>query len=384
MGILNQSLLSSFGPTTYYEVNGNGVDGSEDNGDGQAFNLDGYHAKLMARIDTNYDVKYKTQIYYNDILIYDTGYSGATKIGNSYSNNNIYGPKNWPPATTRYTTFQKSLNPGDEDDEQTVYAGAPRGGSGSTAKKGAYLFPDIHHEAVKNGEIFPNSNTNIENNLQGGSHFLIGDYKQRIKVTNYTQYDDENNPPYSGEEAPTVYTYYYELIKLSSPPPIYRNTIAIEDSSDNDFNDLVICLKSGDGFFTGTVEQNNSAPTEKSYSYTEETTAYTKDWSRFVQHSFVANTTGTYVFQVRRESGDTPNILLHPGSGTASGVTTAIGNLAIIQPGSNYVHQDRTFTLNAGTYEVATGLVSTSGITTNPNAHAHVRSVDANYWPMIF
>ena len=372
MGTLNESLLISFGPTTYYEVNGNGVDGSPDNGDGQAFNLDGYHAKLCSRIATNLDVEYKTQIFYNDILIYDTGYSDTTKIGNSY-NNNIRGPKNWPPPTTSYTTFQKSF----DEDEIEVY-------NGSTAKKGAYLFPDIHHEAVKNGETFPNSNTNIENNLQGGSHFLIGDYKQRIKVTNYTGYDEDESPPYSGETAPVVYIYYYELIKLSSPPPIYRNSIAIEDSSDDDFNDLVVCLKSGDGFFTGTVQQNNSAPTGKSYSYTEGTTTYTKDWSRFVQHSFVANTTGTYVFQVRREAGDTPNLLLHPGSGSASGVTTAIGNLAIIQPSSNYVHQDRTFTLNAGTYEVATGLEVSSGITTNPNAHAHVRSIDVNHWPMIF
>ena len=371
MGTLNESLLISFGPTTYYEVNGNGVDGSPDNGDGQAFNLDGYHAKLCSRIATNLDVEYKTQIFYNDILIYDTGYDGTTKIGNSY-NNNIRGPKNWPPPTTSYTTFQKSF----DEDEIEVY-------NGSTAKKGAYLFPDIHHEAVKNGETFPNSNTNIENNLQGGSHFLIGDYKQQITVTNYTDYDDDMEV-FTGEAPPVVYNYYYELIKLSSPPPIYRNSIAIEDSSDDDFNDLVVCLKSGDGFFTGTVQQNNSAPTGKSYSYTEGTTTYTKDWSRFVQHSFVANTTGTYVFQVRREAGDTPNLLLHPGSGSASGVTTAIGNLAIIQPSSNYVHQDRTFTLNAGTYEVATGLEVSSGITTNPNAHAHVRSIDVNHWPMIF
>ena len=370
MGIVNQSLLLSFGPTTYYEVNGNGVDGSPDNGDGQAFDLDGYHAKLMSRIDTNFNVKYKTQIYYNDILIYDTGYSGATKIGNSYSNNYIRGPKNWPPATTSYTTFTKSLDPGDDDDEQEVY-------NGSTAKKGAYLFPDIHHEAVKNGETFPNSNTNIENNLQGGSHFLIGDYKQKITVTNYTGYDGDEDPPYSGETAPVVYTYYYELIKISSPPPIYRNSIAIEDTSattgDNDFNDLVVCLKSGDGFFTGTVKPNTTTPVEKEYTISG--SSYSGDWSRFTGHSFVANTTSTYVFQVRREAGNTNRLLLHPGSGTAT-----TGNFAVIVPVGNYTHEEQSFTLNAGTYEVA----MTSNNNYNGNAMAHVRSIDANYWPAIF
>tara|TARA_B100000963_G_scaffold287567_1_gene256767 strand:- start:96 stop:1220 length:1125 start_codon:yes stop_codon:yes gene_type:complete len=374
MGILNQSLLSSFGPTTYYEVNGNGVDGSGYNGNGQAFNLDGYHAKLMSSIDTNYDVKYKTQIYYNDILIYDTGYSGSIKFGNAYSTPFSIGPKNWPPATTQYTTFTKTLDPGDDDDEQTVYAGAPlNNGTGSTAKKGAYLFPDIHHEAVKNGETFPNSNTSIENNLQGGSHFLIGDYKQRIKVTNYSQYDEDESPPYWGEQAPTVYTYYYELIKLSSPPPIYRNTIAIEDSSDNDFNDLLVCLKSGDGFFTGTVKPNSTAPIIKEYTYGGAGSGV--DWTRFVQHSFVANTTGTYVFQVRRRASDTNRLLLHPGSGNPT-----TGNFAIIVPAGDYTHQDRSFTLNAGTYQVAL----TSDNDYNLSAHAHVRSIDVNYWPMIF
>ena len=382
MGILQQQLISSFGPTRHYEVNGNAYSGTGQTGNGQAYNNDGYSARLISnvyRTGNSFPVRYKTEIWYKDTLIHDSGYSTSIGIGNypPVHNTTVRGPKNWPPPTTTYSEYQKNWDHLEDDAETDVY-------NGSTAKKGAYLFPDIHQHSVKNGYSFPNSNSSIENTLQGGSHFLLGDYKTQITTTNWQYYDEEEMSPYYNEEPPTTVTYYYEVIKLCSPPPIYRNSIAIEDHTDDDFNDLVVCLKSGDGFFTGTVEQNNSAPTEKSYSYTEETTAYTKDWSRFVQHSFVANTTGTYVFQVRRESGDTPNILLHPGSGTASGVTTAIGNLAIIQPGSNYVHQDRTFTLNAGTYEVATGLVSTSGITTNPNAHAHVRSVDANYWPMIF
>ena len=375
MGILQQQLISSFGPTRHYEVNGNAYSNTDGTtGSGQAYNNDGYSARLISnvyRTGNSFPVRYKTQIWYKDTLIHDTGYSTDVRVGNypPVHNTTVRGPKNWPPPTTTYSQYQKNWSHLEDDAETDVY-------DGSTAKKGAYLFPDIYQEAVKNGETFPNSNTNIENTLQGGSHFLLGDYKTQITTTNWQYYDEDETPPYFNEEPPTTVTYYYEVIKLCSPPPIYRNSIAIEDTSsatgDNDFNDLVVCLKSGDGFFTGTVKQNTTTPVIKEYTYTG---GFEEDWTRFTGHSFVANTTGTYVFQVRKNADNTNRLLLHPGSGNASA-----GNFAKIVPAGNYTHQDRSFTLNAGTYQVA----MTTNNSYNLNAMAHVRSIDANYWASLF
>ena len=369
MGIIQQQLISSFGPTRHYEVNGNAYSGTGQTGNGQAYNNDGYSARLISnvyRTGNSFPVRYKTEIWYKDTLIHDSGYSTSIGIGNypPVHNTTVRGPKNWPPPTTTYSEYQKNWDHLEDDAETDVY-------NGSTAKKGAYLFPDIHQHSVKNGYSFPNSNSSIENTLQGGSHFLLGDYKTQITTTNWQYYDEEEMSPYYNEEPPTTVTYYYEVIKLCSPPPIYRNSIAIEDHTDDDFNDLIVCLKSGDGFFTGTVKPNTTTPQITEYTYTG---GFEVDWSRFVQHSFVANTTGTYVFQVRRRAGNTNRLLLHPGTGNASA-----GNFALIVPAGDYVHQDRSFTLNAGTYQLA----MTSNNSYNTNAMAHVRSIDANFWPSI-
>ena len=118
----------------------------------------------------------------------------------------------------------------------------------SVAQPRHYLIPDVHYDVIKNGiSIVSNSppfSSNIEDTLPAGSHFLLGDLKTETSFN------------LGGVPGRFSRHYYFSLIRLNNPPPIYRNSLALEDSSDNDFNDLIVTVTSGSGFFTGDVKEN--------------------------------------------------------------------------------------------------------------------------------
>ena len=180
-----------------------------------------------------------------------------------------------------------------------------------------------------------------------GAHFLIGDYQFRRVTNSLSSTSKRWSYDYGSGNYGTDYSsgdarWYWDVIKLSCPPSIYRNTLAYEDSSDADFNDGVFILKEGDGFFTGGFLKNSTQPTSKSYTYG----STTSNWGYFSGNSFVANTTGTYKFNILKRASRVTKLLLHKGSGT--------NDFALIDTGSgNSITNDVTFTLNAGTYEVA-------------------------------
>ena len=302
---------------------------------------------------------YYMKIYYNSQLIYD---SGTDDLVDDNGN-----PVNWPPPASTYQDVSGSY--GGQD---IVSASALNNSGSQSATQDFYILPDIHYDSIKNGITFPNSNTTIENTIQAGSHFALGSHQETRFLVG----------------ANAVIKSYYGITKLNSPPTIYRNTLAVDDGgvgSDEDFNDAVFVLKKGDGFFTGETTISGGLGTNNltttPYSYPGGTN---QNWSK-THNTFVANTTGRYEFQVKRDAGIKNKILLHPGSGTSSGPnggsSTQSSNWAIIEPGSADVSTVNVTldNLQAGTYEVA--LRSDNAV--RNGARLHVRHIDINKYPTL-
>jgi len=297
---------------------------------------------------------YFMKIYYNSTLIFDTGNSTDTENGN---------PINWPPPQNAYGT--ETIGPGNRQVKSPELVPFTNN-EGAPFKH--YILPDVHYELIKNG-ININGNTTIENQIQAGSHFALGSYRSTIKI-------DED-----GAE-PTLKS-YYGITKLSSPPFIYRNTVAVDDGgvssgSDEDFNDAVFTLIEGDGFFKGGKTVKSDALLEglsdKDYAYSGQG-AGDQTWSKSTI-TFVANETGTFKFEVRREASSADKILLHPGSGTPNA-----GYFATIEPSDNNSQVTRTLnTLQSGTYEVALRVNNNE----SNNSRIQVRHIDINNYPTMF
>ena len=342
-----------------YEVSNFPTDGSEFQ------NLD-YVVILGVKFSgfSNNFAGYFMKIYYNSTLIFDTGNSTATRGGN---------PVNWPPPQNAYGT--ETIGPGNRQVKSAELV------SSSSTLLGAaqdfYILPDIQYESIKNETTFPNNNTTIENTIQAGSHFALGSHQSTIKI--------------EGDQIEPSLKSYYGITKLSSPPTIYRNTLAVDDGglssgSDQDFNDAIFVLKKGDGFFTGKTTIAGGLGTgslgDEPYSYPGNVN---QNWSK-TYNTFVANTTGRYEFQVKRDAGRKNKILLHPGTGTGTasgdngGSSTLSSNWAIIEPGGNPSTVNVTLiNLQAGTYEVALR----SNNATREEARLHVRHIDINKYPTL-
>tara|TARA_Y100000592_G_scaffold15457_1_gene22606 strand:- start:1774 stop:3780 length:2007 start_codon:yes stop_codon:yes gene_type:complete len=237
----NHLTLNTFGETEVYNVNLSSFSSDLY----PHHQLNGNHVRLSSFVD---DIQttpsYRTRIYYDDVLIFDTGSSEAVDV---YGN-----PLNWPPKATysNGSTTRLQLDyPSDTANGRTFKVAFKfhdiGEGNQEFSQPRHYLIPDVEYDVIKNGTTFPGSNTTIENTLPAGSHFLLGDYQTSTSLT--------NNSDFPGE---VERNYYFSLIRLNNPPPIYRNSLALEDSTDNDFNDLIVTVTSGSGFFTGDVTEN--------------------------------------------------------------------------------------------------------------------------------
>lgn len=283
---------------------------------------------------------YYTFIYYNGTLLW---YSGASTSLDSSGN-----PINWPPPANQYESI--SLGGRSIKTAKVVPLTNYHG-----AQQQYYLLPDIHYESIKNGITFPSSNTTIENTIQAGSHFRLGLYANNIRWDNETGAKDLT---------------YYGITKFASPPLIYRNSIAVEDGADTDFNDVIATLTSGDGFFTGTVQKNTTAPTQQSYTYG----TTTANWGKFSGNTFILNISGNITFKIRRDASVQNKILLYKGSSS--------GQYAEIIPNSGSESSvDVTFSnMEAGTYQVACQV----GGNYSSNQHVMIRNIDINKYPSIY
>ena len=362
MSILTQSLLSSFGATRHFDYT-NTTSGAPSGSGGWSSSsgvlaAGGTYAELRVTMS---GPQYQFRLYYNGGLIFDTGLSGAR------SSNGM--PKNWPPPKRGGSNPQGNNPPNDEgdnngygdhdvysetdDDEDfstdhtwykvPVYSGSGgySGGytGGNNVKEFSYLGPDLYWGNLS----YIGSSSSYNSYVHDGAHFLIGDYQFR-RVTNSLnsvskRWSLNGDVDYSSGDG----RWYWDVIKLSCPPSIYRNTLAYEDSNDADFNDGVFILKEGDGFFTGGFLKNSTQPTSKSYTYG----STTSNWGYFSGNTFVANTTGTYNFTILRRAGSLPKMLLYKGSGSNDNAELVAGS------GGNSIRNNVIFTLNAGTYEVA-------------------------------
>ena len=358
--LITQSLLSSFGATRHFDytnTTSGAPSGSGGWAGGSVLAAGGTYAELRVTMPNR---QYQFRLYYNGGLIFDTGLSGAR------SSNGM--PKNWPPPKRGGSNPQGNNPPNDEgdnngygdhdvysetdDDEDfstdhtwykvPVYSGSGgySGGytGGNNVKEFSYLGPDLYWGNLS----YIGSSSSYNSYVHDGAHFLIGDYQFR-RVTNSLnsvskRWSLNGDVDYSSGDG----RWYWDVIKLSCPPSIYRNTLAYEDSTDADFNDGVFVLKEGDGFFTGGFLKNSTQPTPKSYTYG----GTTASWGYFSGNTFVANTTGTYKFNILKRASRVTRLLLHKGAGS--------NDFALIDTGSsNSITNDVTFTLNAGTYEVA-------------------------------
>ena len=361
MAILTQSLISSFGATRHFDYT-NTTSGAPSGSGGWSSSsgvlaAGGTYAELRVTMS---GPQYQFRLYYNGGLIFDTGLSGARSSKGM--------PKNWPPPLRGGQNPQGNNPPNDEGDnngygDHDVYSqtqddeddsidptwykvpvyngsGGYSGGytGGNNVKEFSYLGPDLYWGNLS----YIGSSSSYGSYVHEGAHFLIGDYQFR-RVTNSLsstskRWSYNGDVDYSAGDA----RWYWDVIKLSCPPSIYRNTLAYEDTTDADFNDGVFVLKEGDGFFTGGFLKNTTQPVSKSYTYG----GTTANWGYFSGNSFVANTTGTYKFNILKRANRVAKLLLHKGSDT--------NDYALIDSGSsNSITNDVTFTLNAGTYEVA-------------------------------
>ena len=240
----NHLTLNTFGETEVYNVNLSSFSSDLY----PHHQLNGNHVRLSSFVD---DIQttpsYRTRIYYDDVLIFDTGSSEAVDV---YGN-----PLNWPPKATysNGSTTRLQLDyPSDTANGRTFKVAFKfhdiGEGNQEFSQPRHYLIPDVHYDVIKNGiSIVSNSppfSSNIEDTLPAGSHFLLGDLKTETSFN------------LGGVPGRFSRHYYFSLIRLNNPPPIYRNSLALEDSTDNDFNDLIVTVTSGSGFFTGDVTEN--------------------------------------------------------------------------------------------------------------------------------
>ena len=371
MAILTQSLLSSFGATRHFDYT-NTTSGAPSGSGGWSggsgvLASGGTYAELRVYKPANWNNQYQFRLYYNDGLIFDTGLSNSVNPKGQ--------PKNWPPPLRGGQNPQGNNPPQDEGDSNgygdhdvydetdndegsstdfewykvPVYTG--NGGISGTAvggnnvKEFSYLGPDLYWG---NNLSYIGSSSSYDSYVHKGAHFLIGDYQFRRTTVSLNSSSKRWSYDFGSGHYGTDYTsgdarWYWDVIKLSCPPSIYRNTLAYEDSTDADFNDGVFILKEGDGFFTGGFLKNSTSPTSKSYTYG----TTTSNWGYFSGNTFVANTTGTYKFNILRRAGNLPKMLLYKGSGSNDHAEL------VADSGSNSIRNNVTFTLNAGTYEVA-------------------------------
>ena len=371
MAILTQSLLSSFGATRHFDYT-NTTSGAPSGSGGWSggsgvLASGGTYAELRVYKPANWNNQYQFRLYYNDGLIFDTGLSNSVNPKGQ--------PKNWPPPLRGGQNPQGNNPPQDEGDSNgygdhdvydetnndednstdfewykvPVYTG--NGGYSGTAVRGnnvkefSYLGPDLYWG---NNLSYIGSSSSYNSYVHEGAHFLIGDYQFRRTTVSLNSSSKRWSYDYGSGNYGTDYSsgdarWYWDVIKLSCPPSIYRNTLAYEDSNDADFNDGVFILKEGDGFFTGGFLKNSTSPTSKSYTYG----TTTSNWGYFSGNSFVANTTGTYKFNILRRASSLPKLLLYKGQGSNDYAEIVAGS------GSSSIRNDVSFTLNAGTYEVA-------------------------------
>ena len=232
----NHLISNTFGETELYKVNFPLDYRNQYNETGSTYVLLENYRNTNELVQ-NPVVEYRTRILYKGVKIFDTGYSSAVDEN--------YNPLNWPPKATDNTgssnypgaTFLSTGNTGAGKAAYKLHSN----GRIEEAQPRHYLIPDVHYDVIKNGTTFPNSNTTIENSLPAGSHFLLGEFKVQT---------DE------GEDFYQYHNFYFSLIRLSNPPPIYLNSLSLEDSGDDDFNDLIVTVTSGSGFFTGDVKEN--------------------------------------------------------------------------------------------------------------------------------
>tara|TARA_Y100001972_G_scaffold15543_1_gene16445 strand:+ start:8 stop:1741 length:1734 start_codon:yes stop_codon:yes gene_type:complete len=185
------------------------------------------------------------RIFYKDVEIFDSGSSTAVD-----ENDN---PLNWPPKATDFvgsSNYPSTFTNGTA--HKLAYQISQSGGSfyEQQPQLRHYLIPDVHYDVIKNGTSIEGNNS-IESTLPAGSHFLLGDYKTETSFN------------LGGVPGRFSRHYYFSLIRVDNPPPIYRNSLGLEDASDDDFNDLIVTVTSGSGFFTGDVKENtvNNAST---------------------------------------------------------------------------------------------------------------------------
>ena len=349
----NHLTLNTFGETEVYNVNQSSFSSSlyphhQENGN---------HVRLSSIVSDIFTTpRYRTRIYYDDVLIFDTGFSTAVDV---YGN-----PLNWPPKATysNGSTTRLQLDyPSDTANGRTfkiAWKFHDIGvGNQEFSQPRHYLIPDVEYDVIKNGTTFPGSNTTIENTLPAGSHFLMGNFKT---TTSYT-----NTGDYPGE---VEREYYFSLIRLNNPPSIYRNSIGTEDGGDNDFNDTIVTVTSGSGFFTGTTIASDAAGIGPSSNQSINVGGSLQNWGNFNTNGFIVNEGGTFNFTIFRYSGvpnkillykdSTDYIILSPDTGTLS-TTTASG------------------TLTKGRYDV---MVRVSDAY-SANSHLQVQSIDVNKYP---
>ena len=232
---LIQSNLSSYNETELYKIN------FPTNDNHYAEN--GSHVLLTVGhsspdLTDNPKASYRMRIFYKDVEIFDSGSSTAVD-----ENDN---PLNWPPKATDFvgsSNYPSTFTNGTA--HKLAYQISQSGGSfyEQQPQLRHYLIPDVHYDVIKNGTSIEGNNS-IESTLPAGSHFLLGDYKTETSFN------------LGGVPGRFSRHYYFSLIRLNNPPPIYRNSLALEDSTDNDFNDLIVTVTSGSGFFTGDVTEN--------------------------------------------------------------------------------------------------------------------------------
>ena len=367
MGFIHR-FTSSYGVTRHYETTTSSESAPAGSGGwygGSPFAASGTYAELRVYKSALWNEAYQTRIYYRGSLILDTGLSSLTNTPGYQNQANTMGqPLNWPPpaaggALPKTTGYAERAHERRDEDEGQIDITDYYTKVGSTAQLFFYLGPDQYYG---NNSYMANSSAINP----AGSHFLIGsfkDYRKTLSMASNPWIDTGYNTNYSTGDG----RWYYELIKLSGPPSIYRNSVGYEDAADNDYNDSLFTLNSGDGFFTGTFLTNSTAPTTINYTVS----GYNAAWSRFSGHTFIANTTGTYTFTILRDSNYFNRLLLYKGSGN--------NDYSIIEPDSqvNSIRSNVSTYLNAGTYEVAIQ----SNTNTNSSGRMKVCSIGVDKYP---
>ena len=268
----NHLTLNTFGETEVYNINYSFFSSSLY----PHHQLNGNNVRLSSVVSDIFTTpRYRTRIYYDDVLIFDTGSSTAVDV---YGN-----PLNWPPKATysNGSTTRLQLDyPSDTANGRTfkiAWKFHDIGvGNQEFSQPRHYLIPDVEYDVIKNGTTFPGSNTTIENTLPAGSHFLMGNFKT---TTSYT-----NTGDYPGE---VEREYYFSLIRLNNPPSIYRNSIGTEDGGDNDFNDTIVTVTSGSGFFTGTTIASDAAGIGPSSNQSINVGGSLQNWGNFNTNGFI-------------------------------------------------------------------------------------------------